>query len=96
MLLPMTLSVPIGEPFRALAADMVGKFAELSGCEPQAAALCAADVTAALSGMAAGAARDSVFAVTCGMTAGAVEVQVRSNGHARTIHCALAGRAATG
>ena len=89
MIMPVKLSVPASEAFRALGVDAVAKYAELCGCQAPAVAAMAEQVAAELGSRAAAAGPEADLLLECRSDQGQVDVLVHGPGPAVTVHCAI-------
>ena len=89
MLTPLTLSVPLGKDYRALAADAAAKYAELAGCAASSSAKTAAAVLADLAARAEAIGGVSHVTLECRAHADQVDIVIQGSGRPVTLHCAL-------
>ena len=84
-----SLNVPLANPFRSLAPDLAGRYAERAGGSAETGAALAAAVNAAIDRVTAGAGPHADIALAFRPDAGGVKVELSCNGRREALDVAI-------
>jgi hypothetical protein len=92
MVEPVTLLVPVEEPYRTIAVDVARKYVQGGGGSDEDADAAARELTHAMADIASGAARDSEITITFELDAGSVVMRIRCGTMSVTVKRPLPAR----